>query len=165
MSNYIKNLLIAGAALTIITSCTQGNIKIEHDYPKVEEQRRLDKMRSALNKKGLSISASELKYGKTTKSPHKIKENHILWQAALEEISYMPIHSADYKSKIITTDWYNDKNTQESVKINILFNNEELKVTVFKRIKINNDWKDLGIDKVQADTIKHNIYNKAKYRK
>jgi hypothetical protein len=50
-----------------------------------------------------------------------------LWRAALDVIDFMPLSSANYSGGIIITDWYAEKSTEESIKINIRFLSNEVR--------------------------------------
>lgn len=51
-----------------------------------------------------------------------------LWRATLDTIDFMPLSTANYSGGIIVTDWYSDnKNSNESIKINIRFLTNEIR--------------------------------------
>ena len=61
-----------------------------------------------------------------------------LWRASLDILDFMPITNASYSGGIIITDWYDENDSQNSVKITVKFLSNEirpdgLQVTVYKK--------------------------------
>ena len=61
-----------------------------------------------------------------------------LWRATLDVLDFMPITNASYSGGIIITDWYDENDSQSSVKITIKFLSNEirpdgLEVLVYKK--------------------------------
>ena len=61
-----------------------------------------------------------------------------LWRASLEILDFMPIINASYSGGIIITDWYDENNSKDSIKITIKFLSNEirpdgLQVLVYKK--------------------------------
>ena len=50
-----------------------------------------------------------------------------LWRASLDVIDFMPLASANYSGGILITDWYSEKNPNESIKITIRFLTNEIR--------------------------------------
>ena len=50
-----------------------------------------------------------------------------LWRASLDVIDFMPLSSVNYSGGIIITDWYSEKNSNDSVKITIRFLSNEIR--------------------------------------
>ena len=63
-----------------------------------------------------------------------------LWRASLDVVDFMPLASVNYSGGIIITDWYSENNTpQESIKISIRFQTNEIRsdaldIKIFRRI-------------------------------
>ena len=62
-----------------------------------------------------------------------------MWRATIELLDFVPFSNVDYSGGIITTDWYSDNNSKESIKISIRFlsneiNASSLKIIVHQRI-------------------------------
>jgi len=63
-----------------------------------------------------------------------------LWRASLDTVDFMPLTTANYSGGIIVTDWYSDnKNSKESIKINIRFLTNEIRsdaidIKIFNKI-------------------------------
>jgi len=61
-----------------------------------------------------------------------------LWRASLEVLGFMPIINASYSGGIIITDWYDENDSKNSIKITVKFLSNEirpdgLKVLVYKK--------------------------------
>ena len=50
-----------------------------------------------------------------------------LWRASLDIIDFMPLVSANYSGGVIITDWYSEKNNNESIKITLRFLSNEIR--------------------------------------
>tara|TARA_B110000003_G_scaffold271073_1_gene304575 strand:- start:1577 stop:2140 length:564 start_codon:yes stop_codon:yes gene_type:complete len=50
-----------------------------------------------------------------------------LWRASLDVIDFIPLISANYSGGIIITDWYSEKQNDESIKISIRFLSNEIR--------------------------------------
>lgn len=94
--------------------------------------------------------------------------NVFLWQASLDAISFMPLASANSIDGVLITDWYTNPNKiGERVKVNVYvlgktFNAQNLKVSVFKRIKKGSDWVDVPTDKATASKLEETILTNAR---
>lgn len=61
-----------------------------------------------------------------------------LWRASLDVLDFIPLQTVDYAGGLIITDWYNDRNSNDSLKLSIRFltnvvRADSLKITVFKK--------------------------------
>ena len=54
-----------------------------------------------------------------------------VWRASLDTLNFMVLSSADYGGGIIITDWYSEKNNNESIKITIRFLSDEIRIDGF----------------------------------
>ena len=62
-----------------------------------------------------------------------------LWRATIDVLDFLPLANVDYSGGIVSTDWYSDKNSDESIKITVRFLSNEIssssiKVIVHKKI-------------------------------
>lgn len=139
--------------------------KGDADYPlSVEEERR--EKRGKLTGDGLVLfgGKSESKAGNTT----GIGVNSVLWRAALDTISFMPLASADPFGGVILTDWYENADAPgERFKMNILILNSELKasalsVSVFKQAKEGDVWVDKAVTSGVAQELEDKILTRAR---
>ena len=56
---------------------------------------------------------------------------NVMWRATLNTLNFIPINTVDYDGGVIVTDWYSPKSSNESIKINVKFNSNEIKVSSF----------------------------------
>tara|TARA_B100001029_G_scaffold97179_1_gene79829 strand:+ start:1297 stop:1827 length:531 start_codon:yes stop_codon:yes gene_type:complete len=94
----------------------------------------------------------------------------ISFGAALTKINFMPLASVDSNSGIIITEWYNIKNDETRIKINIQVLNDEMTdnsitVQLFEQKFDGSKWVDQGNDTVTADKIKFSILEEARLLK
>ena len=94
-------------------------------------------------------------------------EGSVVYQVALDKVSFMPLSSVDSASGIIITDWYNIADNNLRLKINIRVTDENLSdnsmsVTVFKQSFDGQKWIDEGNDPDQALKIKNSILEEAR---
>ena len=102
-------------------------------------------------------------FGKKT----EIQENKILWKSTIDALNFMPLTSADFGGGMIITDWYSSKNTNEEIKLTVVFNSYEVKsdsieIRGFKRVCKNEKCEISEVDKNFANRIKINILEKAR---
>jgi|TARA_A100001234_G_scaffold221377_1_gene237121 hypothetical protein len=62
-----------------------------------------------------------------------------LWRASLEKLNFMPLNNVDYAGGVIITDWYNDIDSNEEIKIALTFLTNEIRsdaldVTIYKKV-------------------------------
>lgn len=61
-----------------------------------------------------------------------------MWRATIDVLDFIPLTSADYGGGVIITDWYNENNSNDSLKIMVRFLSNEiradgLKITVYNK--------------------------------
>ena len=69
---------------------------------------------------------------------YEFASSNELWRASLTTLDFMPLLNADYSGGIIITDWYQEDNSENSIKITIRFLSNEirvdgLKVSIYKK--------------------------------
>ena len=90
-----------------------------------------------------------------------------MWRASLELLDFTPLQNVDYSGGIIVTDWFNEKEDQDSLKITVRFLSNEIradgiKVIIHKRIcKQFDNCKIIKIKSTLAQEIKLAILKKA----
>lgn len=55
-----------------------------------------------------------------------------LWRATLNSLDFMPLSNISYSGGVITTDWYSNNGSSESIKIAVRFLSDEVKVSSVK---------------------------------
>ena len=94
--------------------------------------------------------------------------NAFLWRASLDTVSFIPVNTADPIGGFISTDWYLDpENTSERIKLNIYVKDRRLRadaisVTVFREIKISEEWVKADVNPDTARLVEASILTKAR---
>ena len=92
-----------------------------------------------------------------------------MWRASLELLDFTPLHNVDYSGGIIITDWFNEREDQDPIKITIRFLSNEIRidgiiVTIHKKIckeKQFDNCKIIKIESTLSQEIKLAILKKA----
>ncbi len=163
-TKYIEKVpyfIISLIILFIFSSCSQ--IEIEHDDRTVGERRQDIRAEDRDADVEGKLSMSEL-FGVETSIGF---EGSVIYQVALDKVSFMPLSSVDSASGIIITDWYNiaDNNLRLKINIRVLdesLSDNSLSVSVFKQSFDNQKWIDKGNDPNQALKIKNSILEEAR---
>ena len=99
-------------------------------------------------------------------SSSEFKEN-IIWNVALEKISFMPIQSSDQQSGVITTEWFqagDDLNNRIKLVVYIksdVIENSSVDVRVFKEVFDGDKWNTAKQNAELAEKIKKSILDSA----
>ena len=80
---------------------------------------------------GRGISIGSLGNKKTT---YEFSSSNPMWRASLETLDFIPLTTVDYSGGMIITDWYSDKNNNESLKITVRFLSNEIRADSLKVI-------------------------------
>ena len=57
-----------------------------------------------------------------------------MWRSSLEILDFLPLTTVDYSGGVIITDWYNENNSDDSIKITVRFLSNEIKTNSLKII-------------------------------
>ena len=76
--------------------------------------------------------------GKSKGGTFQFASSNPLWRASLEILDFMPIINASYSGGIVITDWYDENDSKNSIKITIKFLSNEIRpdglvVVVYKK--------------------------------
>ena len=99
-------------------------------------------------------------------SSSQFKEN-IIWNVALEKISFMPIQSSDQQSGVITTEWFqagDDLNNRIKLVVYVksdVIENSSVDVRVFKEVFDGDKWNTAKQNAELAEKIKKSILDSA----
>jgi len=97
--------------------------------------------------------------------------NSYLWRASLDTMAFMPLKSVDPFGGVIITDWYSPKNAHnERLKVDIIILDRNLRadglrVSVFRQIHTNGQWKDSAVDPQTARDLEDAILTRARQLK
>ena len=161
----LTNLLLSLVFLFIFASCNQ--LQIERDDRTLGERKK--DIRTA--NRDLDIEGRLSEEGGISQllgiEPSIGFEGSVVYQVALDKVSFMPLSSVDSASGIIITDWYNIADNNLRLKINIRVTDESLSddsvaVAVFKQSFDGQKWVDEGNDPDQALKIKNSILSEAR---
>ncbi len=91
----------------------------------------------------------------------------IVFETALDKLSFMPLASVDSNAGVIITDWYGINDNQNRIKINIRVINQTLEdnsinVTMFQQKFDGSKWVDTTTDGMQSEKIKNSILEDAR---
>tara|TARA_B100001758_G_C18085338_1_gene440465 strand:+ start:147 stop:668 length:522 start_codon:yes stop_codon:yes gene_type:complete len=99
-------------------------------------------------------------------SSSQFKEN-IIWNVALEKISFMPIQSSDQQSGVITTEWFqagDDLNNRIKLVVYVksdVIEDSSIEVKVFKEVFDGDKWNTAKQNSELAQKIKKSILDSA----
>ncbi len=83
-------------------------------------------------KEGRGISIGKL--GKGGATTYQFSSSNPLWRASLEILDFLPLTTVDYSGGVIITDWYNENNSNDAIKITVRFLSNEIKTNSLKII-------------------------------
>ena len=81
--------------------------------------------------RGVSIQGLAKKRGV---GQYEFSTSNPMWRASLEILDFLPLTTVDYSGGIIITDWDNDSNSNESIKITLRFLSNEIRSDSLKVI-------------------------------
>lgn len=115
-----------------LTSCGMFGSKKDINDDRSEVDKLITKKKSkSLNvntkDRALSDENSGIVLGKGNVDP--LGRQNVMWRATMKALDFIPINTADYSGGLIVTDWYSPDISNESVKINVSFNSNEVKVS------------------------------------
>ena len=118
-----SSILILIFSLSLLLNACKGLPGADaKKYPPNPEER---VKRNLEEGKGFRIDNAFNKKGGTN---FEFASSNELWRASLDSLDFMPLLSANYSGGIIITDWYSEgSNTNESIKISIRFQSNEIR--------------------------------------
>jgi len=105
---------------------------------------------------------------KTTKNVSSLPVNALLWRAALDVASFVPLDDVDTFGGTILTEWHQStKNADERLKLAIFvigleLRSDAVKVQTYTQKKLDNDWVDNGRDEALARKLEDLILTRAR---
>ena len=114
------------------------------------------------------ISLSEIAGKKDRNSGIGLPINALLWRAALDILSTIPLDDIDTFGGTIVTEWYQlDKTSDERIKMTAFVLDRELRadgirVVVYVQKRIGNNWQDSGTDSEMGKQIEELILTRAR---
>lgn len=141
--------------LILLNGCTGG----KYVAPEKEKE-------SFFTGKKAGISLDGLTSEKTTSNPMPV--NALLWRAALDIASYVPLADIDTFAGTIVTEWHTSKtNPDRRLKLAIFVIGRELRadgvnVTAYVQKRVGNDWTDTGRDEKLGQDLEGLVLNRAR---
>ena len=122
MINFVKKYLFLYVSLILLlNSCANlpgGDARKNPPQPELRVKKNLEEG------KGFRLDSA---LGGNKSTNFEFASSNELWRASLDIIDFMPLLSANYSGGIIITDWYSEKNSNDSVKITIRFLSNEIR--------------------------------------
>ena len=85
--------------------------------------------------------------------------DNILWRASLQTLNFTPLVSANYSGGVIVTDWYSKANSNDAIKIQVVFKSDELNTN---SIEIISHKKICNANGCQTSTVDQNFNSEIK---
>jgi len=109
-----------------------------------------------------------LEFGSKNAPSHSIPVNALLWRAALDVASFVPIDDVDTFGGSIVTEWYQSPNSPDQ-RLKLTFfvlglelRSDAVKVQTYIQKKVGNDWVDSGRDEALARKLEDLILTRAR---
>ena len=93
--------------------------------------------------------------------------DNMLWRASLQTLNFIPLISANYSGGVIVTDWYSRENSNDAIKIQVVFKSDELstnsiEIISHKKICNTNGCRTTAMEQSFNSKIKNKILEKAR---
>ena len=93
--------------------------------------------------------------------------DNMLWRASLQTLNFIPLISANYSGGVIVTDWYSRENSNDAIKIQVVFKSDELspnsiEIISHKKICNTNGCRTTAMDQNFKSEIKNKILERAR---
>ena len=119
--NFIKTFFFLFFVSTITSSCGIYKYSDARKNPTNADDRVVENMES-----GKGFRLGSLGGGKKA-GDFMFASSNPLWRATIDKLSFAPLNNVDYAGGIIVTDWFNNGNSKEQIKITIRFLSNELR--------------------------------------
>ena len=133
---YLKIIIITLISAFILNACA-GFGKTDTRKIPIKAS---DRARKNIEE-GRGVSLKD--FAKGGKMGYEFASSNPMWRASLEILDFLPLVTVDYSGGIIITDWYNDSNSNDAIKVSVRFLSNEvradsLKIVVHKKKCVNN---------------------------
>lgn len=160
----MKNRILAiFLGLVVLSHCGQIEVVQNPVDPVMENRMANDLPLVGLGEDKMSLSELILGEGNNDLT----FASSIVFETALDKLSFMPLASVDSNAGVIITDWYGINDNQDRIKINIRVINQTLEdnsinVTMFQQKFDGSKWVDTKTDGIQSEKIKNSILEDAR---
>ena len=117
-----KNSIFLLLFLILLSGCNMLSKKQTEDNGSV-----VKKKRTTVNVKERALGDDSGGIFTSNKQNDHLGNQNVMWLATLKALDFMPMQSMNYDGGSIITDWYSAENSNESLKINVLFLSNEVK--------------------------------------
>jgi hypothetical protein len=124
---YLKIIVITIISAFILNSCA-GFGKTDTRKVPIKAS---DRARKNIEE-GRGVSLKD--FAKGGKMGYEFASSNPMWRASLEILDFLPLVTVDYSGGIIITDWYNDSNSNDSIKVSVRFLSNEIQTNSLKVI-------------------------------
>ncbi len=149
--------------LLVLSACS--NTQQTAEAPKSREDKAKLGFGSIAGPEGITLGSEKVS-GRTNDSGGQVV-NRFLWQASLDTLKFAPLISSDGPGGILVTDWYQPTDAKDRLKIQVRIKDRQLRsdaleVSVYKQVKQNAQWHDVGIDNKASRELENIILLKAR---
>jgi hypothetical protein len=169
---FFKYILLIILSISI-SSCSYFNKKnekkeeVEKEVIKKKKRDHNLKKRAEEYEGGIIFGKKGIFSGSGTAA--QFAAENVLWRASIETLDFVPLITANYSGGIIITDWYSNSKSNDSIKIQVNFNSNELKasslqIKSFKKVcgQLNQSCKISNLNNNFNSKIKNQILETAK---
>ena len=147
----------------VLSACS--NTQQTAEAPKSREDKVKLGFGSLAGPEGITLGSDKVS-GRTNDSGGQVV-NRFLWQASLDTLKFAPLVSSDGPGGILVTDWYQPADAKDRLKIQVRIKDRQLRsdaleVSVYKQVKQNGNWCDVGIDNKASRELENIILLKAR---
>ena len=114
--------------LIFLTSCSF----IKKDSEQNDELGNVKKKPTTINVKDRALADDSKGFFTGKKDIDPLGKQNVMWRATINALDFIPLQSVNYDGGSIITDWYSADNSNESVKINVIFNSNEIRTSSVK---------------------------------
>ncbi len=101
------------------------------DLRKIPGNAKEKRLKNIKEGKGFTVMGAVRNRG-TGSGSFDFASSNEMWRATLELLDFTPLHNVDYSGGIIVTDWFSEKEDQNSIKITVRFLSNEIRADGIK---------------------------------
>jgi hypothetical protein len=118
--NFKQNVLLVLFLACITSSCGLYKYSDARKNPTNADERIQENMETG---KGFRLG----NLGSKGSGEFMFASSNPLWRASIEKLNFAPLNNVDYAGGIIVTDWFNNGNSKEQIKITVRFLSNEIR--------------------------------------
>jgi hypothetical protein len=132
---YIYKIFLISFLTLSLTSCAYFNKNKENDEKTATIKKK--RINPNVNERAREAADNNSIFGKMAGNKgtnFEFATSNVLWKATLNTLDFLPLSEVDYSGGYVSTDWYSDQSSNESIKISVRFLSNEIKSTSIKVI-------------------------------